>query len=412
VLSHNDGVSHGRKLIWLLLVISAGCSTGTYKSPPDVNLSPDRTATNSVPKPALTLTPAPAATRPAITNTPAPQTNHFNLPDSLVSWEDWTEANGFGRPHRVPVGSSLDYSLFLTNGSLDITIGSPIAHWRGVQVHLGFIPEMIGGHPFVHSLDIRKNFLPLLKNPIHYKANPVIVIDPGHGGVDTGTSDLTDHRTEKEYSLDWAKRLRPLLEEAGWTVWLTRTNDVNMPLSSRVAFAEQHKADLFISLHFNSAFPDRQEAGLETYCLTPRGMPSTLTRGFRDVTSLSFPNNNFDEENLRYAAELQRSLLKVNGHMDRGVRRARFLGVLQGQNRPAVLIEGGFLSNPREARHIADPEYRQRMAEAVARALEECSADSRETVAKPVMTSTNHSAAKKIETHALGKTSLPESLHE
>jgi N-acetylmuramoyl-L-alanine amidase len=56
--------------------------------------------------------------------------------------------------------------------------------------------------------------------------------------------------------------------------------------------------------------------------------------------------------------------------MDRGVRRARYQTVLPGQNRPAVLIEGGYLSNPREARRIADPQYRQKLAEAVARALE------------------------------------------
>jgi hypothetical protein len=62
-------------------------------------------------------------------------------------------------------------------------------------------------------------------------------------------------------------------------------------------------------------------------------------------------------------------VLSVNGHADRGVRRARFLGVLQGQNRPAVLVEGGYLSNPQEAQRIADPAYRQRLAEALAKAL-------------------------------------------
>ena len=136
-----------------------------------------------------------------------------------------------------------------------------------------------------------------------------------------------------------------------------------------MAIAEQHNADLFLSLHFNSAFPDREQAGLETYCLTPTGMPSNLTRGFKDNAALTFPNNRFDTENLQYAVQLHRALLDVNGHADRGVRRARFLGVLQGQNRPAVLVEGGYLSNPREARQIADPAYRQKMAEALARAL-------------------------------------------
>jgi N-acetylmuramoyl-L-alanine amidase len=126
---------------------------------------------------------------------------------------------------------------------------------------------------------------------------------------------------------------------------------------------------LFLSLHFNSAAPNDAEAGLETYCLTPAGLPSTVTRSFGDDPSIAFPNNAFDVENLGLALRVHRALLQVNGGRDRGIRRARFLGVLRGQQRPAILIEGGYLSNPKEARLIAQPEYRQRLAEAVAFAL-------------------------------------------
>jgi N-acetylmuramoyl-L-alanine amidase len=99
-------------------------------------------------------------------------------------------------------------------------------------------------------------------------------------------------------------------------------------------------------------------------------MPSTLTRGYEDDLSLVFANNAFDALNLQYAVRFHRTLLSVIG-TDRGIRHARFLGVLRGQNRPAVLIEGGYLSNPREARRIADPAYRQKLAEAMAAALGE-----------------------------------------
>jgi N-acetylmuramoyl-L-alanine amidase len=153
-------------------------------------------------------------------------------------------------------------------------------------------------------------------------------------------------------------------------VFLTRSEDTDLALSNRVAFAAQHKADVFLSLHFNSAAPNQTEAGLETYCLTPTGMPSSLTRGFADETALSFPNNSFDIQNLHLALQVHRAVLQVNGR-DRGVRHARFPGVLRGQARPAVLVEGGYLSNPEEARRIADPMYRQELAEAVARALTE-----------------------------------------
>jgi N-acetylmuramoyl-L-alanine amidase len=166
-------------------------------------------------------------------------------------------------------------------------------------------------------------------------------------------------------------RLVPLLEQSRWRVLLTRTNDVTMSLADRVAFAEENEADLFISLHFNATGDGSQTAsGLETYCMTPSGMSSSLTRGYSDDARAVFPNNSFDDENLRYAVRLHRALLQVNGRKDRGVRHARFLDVLQGQNRPAVLIEAGFMSNPDEARRAADPAYRQKLAEAVAKALE------------------------------------------
>jgi hypothetical protein len=98
-------------------------------------------------------------------------------------------------------------------------------------------------------------------------------------------------------------------------------------------------------------------------------MPSNLTRGGGDETLAAFPNNAFDFQNLSLAMRVQRALLQINGHNDRGVRRARFPGVLRGQQRPAILVEGGYLSNPDEARRISDPAYRQKLAVALAGAL-------------------------------------------
>jgi N-acetylmuramoyl-L-alanine amidase len=328
-----------------------------------------------VPAPVVSLTPAPT---PAATNAhaplPAPSlvvalTNKSDLSDGWVPLERWSELNGFGALQRTATDDFPSYEFASSKGTMWVKVGSQLAYWNGLEYRLGFAPELIGGHPYVHALDVRKNFAPLMAEPIRFKAGTVLVIDPGHGGTDVGASSIFDGHYEKEYTLDCARRLEAVLAGHGWTVWLTRTNDVNVPLASRVAFAEEHKADLFLSLHFNSASPDRQQAGLETYCLTPAGMPSSLTRGYRDDLTLVYPNNRFDEENLQYAVELHRAALKVNGNADRGVRRARFLGVLQGQNRPAILVEGGYLSNPQEARQIADPAYRERFVEALAQAL-------------------------------------------
>ena len=174
---------------------------------------------------------------------------------------------------------------------------------------------------------------------------------------------------EGERTLDWARRLKPLLETNGWRVYLTRTNDVDVALSNRVAFTTACKANAFISLHFNSAAPDHRQSGLETYCLTPMGAPSTLTRGNPDFYTQTFPNNHFDELNIQLAVRLHGAVLPASGEEDRGIRRARFMGVLVGQKRPAVLLEGGYLSNSCEAGKIESPEFREKLAEAVANAL-------------------------------------------
>src|SRR5690349_17523989 len=118
-------------------------------------------------------------------------------------------------------------------------------------------------------------------------------------------------------------------------------------------------------------------------------MPSSLRRGFEDDSTHTFPNNAYDAQNLQYAVRLHRALLKVNGSVDRGVRRARFLSVLRGQNRPAVLLEGGYLSNPKEARLIADPAHRQKLAEAVAKVLCPEMEIQSETLASTKFTKTN-----------------------
>jgi len=109
--------------------------------------------------------------------------------------------------------------------------------------------------------------------------------------------------------------------------------------------------------------------GLETYCLTPPGMPSTLTRGFPDIWSQVFPNNAFNAQSLGVAIRLQSVVAHETGLEDRGVCRARFIGVLRGQRRPAVLLEAGYLSNPHEARQIENPGFRQKLAQAIADAL-------------------------------------------
>lgn len=326
--------------------------------------------TNS-PLPAKTNLPAVAATN----NIAAPVTTSLPRPVSAPVYT-WTSLKRWAIEQRIlpPVllakSPLVTYSISSPQGMMVLAIGSREAAWNGVSIHLGFAPEIIDGEVYVHALDLQKSFAPFLcAPPLSFGTNRTIVIDPGHGGINAGTLEVGDRRPEKEFTLDWARRLQPLLEKEGWQVFLTRNNDVDLALSNRVTVAENHHADLFLSLHFNSAAPDSKPVGLATFCLTPVGMPSTLTRGFPDIIGQGFPNNSFDAQNIQAAEAVQRALLHATGMEDRGVTRARFLGVLRGQRRPSILIEAGFLSNPREARRIENPDFRQTLAEAVAAAL-------------------------------------------
>ena len=355
-------------MLCLLAVAVGGCATNPHgyesRAPgwqrEDVVTAPAAPVVTVAPVPAPVPAPPPPS---ALANQPA---------ETWIPLGRWCKAKGLAAPCPVTVAGFPGYSVSTASGVFVVRTGSQVAHWGGLEIRLGFAPQIMNGQPCLHALDVRKTLEPTVRGASGSspRTNLTIVIDPGHGGADSGTESVLDDRCEKDFTLDWARRLGSLLATNGWQVLLTRSSDVDLSLSNRIAFAEAHKADVFLSLHFNSSAPNDQQAGLETYCLTPTGMPSTVTRGYNDDTALVFPNNAYDAQNFLLALQVHRALLQVNGRLDRGVRRARYLGVLRGQNRPAILVEGGYLSNPREAQRIADPRYRQKLAEAVAKGLQ------------------------------------------
>jgi N-acetylmuramoyl-L-alanine amidase len=372
-------------IIFCALIFLAGCAITPPPPVSDRTAALDWSSTNGIPlsfkmptvsetnRSTLTkinLPPLFTNSAPIIkTNIPAAQSLTAPL-STWISLNRWANEHKIGKPHRISNSPLTTYAIGSSNGVMLVSVGNRAAAWNGIEVNLGFEPQFIDGEIFLHGLDLQKNLEPLLcEPPFAPGTNRVIVIDPGHGGKNTGTSSVLDGRFEKEFTLDWAKRLAPLLETNGWTVFLTHTNDSDMSNAVRVVFAEEHHADLFISLHFNSAAPDQKAAGLEIYCLTPAGMPSTLTRGWPDIWSQVFPDNAFDAQNLQLAFRLQKALLYQTGLEDRGICRARFMTVLQNQNRPAILIEAGFLSNPADAKLIESEAFRQKLAETVADAL-------------------------------------------
>jgi N-acetylmuramoyl-L-alanine amidase len=234
----------------------------------------------------------------------------------------------------------------------------------GVKVMLEDPVGSQRGHLTLSKLDYEKVFVPLFWEAPTAGVRR-IVIDPGHGGKDTGKINGPYKYNEKAATLDTAARLKIVLEKQGFEVVFTRTKDVFIELEDRPAVVVATKADLFISLHYNAGpAGDTASSGIETYCLTPAGQKSTNAGKAKSTTGAE-AGNRFDTANMQLAWGIQRRLLAGTGSEDRGVRRARF-AVLRPLTCPGVLIEGGFISSRKEGAQIADAAYRQKIAESVA----------------------------------------------
>jgi N-acetylmuramoyl-L-alanine amidase len=243
-------------------------------------------------------------------------------------------------------------------------VDSSEAQINGVKVWLLFPAIYRNGSAYVSELDITTTLLPILSPP-KTRSNATIktiCLDPGHGGSDPGFQ--VGFRQEKKFTLLLAQEVRQQLTRAGLKVVLTRNSDTFIDLPLRPDFARRRNADLFVSLHFNSAgSAGTVVRGSEVYCLTPAGASSTNARG-EGAGAGSYPGNRNNEKNMFLAYELQKSLTGNMAVEDRGLRRARF-AVLRDATMPAVLIEAGFMSHPEESRRIFDPGYRREMARAI-----------------------------------------------
>jgi N-acetylmuramoyl-L-alanine amidase len=207
-----------------------------------------------------------------------------------------------------------------------------------------------------------------------------IVIDAGHGGHDTGTIG-PNGLMEKDLVLDVALRLGRLLEtRLGADVIFTRDDDTFIPLETRTAIANEHQADLFISIHANSS-PDPAARGVETYYLNFTSNPDALEVAAREnavsqksifelqdlVKKITLKEK--IEESRELATDVQQSLYSglATRHTtlrDRGVKKAPFV-VLIGANMPSILAEISFVSNPTDEAKLETPDYRQKIADSL-----------------------------------------------
>lgn len=169
----------------------------------------------------------------------------------------------------------------------------------------------------------------------------MVVVDIGHGGKDSGAIGIGGLQ-EKNVILPIGLEVAEILEEAGVQVVLPRSDDRFVDLGPRVALAQSVNADLFVSIHANAISLSRPDVnGIETY---------------------------YYSSGARLAQVIHASILQSQNVRDRGVRRARFF-VLRKTAIPSVLVEVGFVTGAEDAPRLADPDYQEEMAAAIARGV-------------------------------------------
>ncbi len=297
----------------------------------------------------------------------------------LARAEDWNVIQADGRDYvsfanvaqfyRFPQFSQVSRTVSLRDERRGIRAqaGTSEFYINGVRFFSDFPLVARENENLISAMDIAKIVEPVLRpNKISgAKEIETVVLDPGHGGDDSGTSGPWGN--EKTFALDVALTAREELLRAGFKVEMTRSTDKDVSLEDRVAFANQFSNAVFISVHFNSSSGG---SGVESYALAPAGVPSNASAENHPgaVNTEWYQGNAQDAANIALTAAVHASILSKVSVFDRGVRHARF-HVLRDAKIPAVLVEAGFLNDRVEGAHIASASYRQKLGQAVAAAV-------------------------------------------
>jgi len=279
-----------------------------------------------------------------------------------VSGHDYLTVDNVSRFYGLPAGiagSGEKIRFETVKDPLEFVSGSREAMINGARSWLCFPLIEQDGKYLVSRTDVAKTIEPLLRP--HRVANigkvQTIVLDPGHGGYDKGQ--VSRYGCEKDFALDVARKLRPLLQSKGLRVIMTREGDYFVPLEVRAHIANAARNSIFVSIHFNGTNDDPNATGFEIFSFTPRGAPSTSDSAVR--------SSSFSMQPL--SACIYHSLLGHIPEYDRGIKRARF-AVLRLTKVPAVLVEGGFLTERGESKLISNKDWRGTLAAAIGVGIE------------------------------------------
>jgi N-acetylmuramoyl-L-alanine amidase len=190
----------------------------------------------------------------------------------------------------------------------------------------------------------------------------VVVLDPGHGGQDSGA--MCGGVMEKDLTLDIARRVDRLLDSQGIATLMTRLGDSYVSLADRTAFGNRVNDSIFISIHFNE---DNKPvaSGVETYYAAHQIAASSTLASWLPFLSRPPPSNSPKPESQSLASFIQEALVVRTRSVDRGTQAKQFF-VIANVTSPAVLIEGGFITNKDELSKLASEDYRDQLAAAVA----------------------------------------------
>ncbi|MBT8036344.1 MAG: N-acetylmuramoyl-L-alanine amidase [Verrucomicrobiae bacterium] len=258
---------------------------------------------------------------------------------------------------------------------MEVSKGSQRCRLNGVLFILSHPIIQSGGRYLMSRTDLVKLVDPVMRPTYIKNARPftTVVVDAGHGGKDPGSRGF--FLNEKEYALKMARLVRDKLQAKGYRVVMTRDSDVFISLSNRVRIANKYPGAVFVSIHFNSG--NARANGIETFTISPVGVPH-MGRGVKARDFNMVPGNIMDSASIALATAVHsRALLYLNDATygnnfrieDRGIKRARF-NVLTGIRIPAILFEGGFLSNRAEAGKVHSGAYRETLANALVRAID------------------------------------------
>jgi len=274
----------------------------------------------------------------------------------------------YGLPAEVvPSGAKIQTDT--TDHPLEFVSGSREAIINGARSWLCFPVIEHDGKSLVSRTDLAKTIEPLVRPHRVPDVGKVqtVVLDPGHGGHDKGQ--VSRYGAEKDFALDVARKLRPILQAKGLRVIMTREGDYFVPLEVRAKIANAARNSIFVSIHFNATNDDPNATGFEIFSFTPRGAPST-SDGTATASSVNVqPGSSVDAQSLALSACIYHSVLGHLREYDRGIKRARF-AVLRLTKVPAVLIEGGFLTERGESKLISNKDWRAKLAGAIGIGIE------------------------------------------